>query len=791
MEAFGRILIVVGLSFAALSSTGRSLATVVDRPCVGDCNRDGRVTVDELVVGINVGLGRQPMTDCSRLDANGDGLIAVDDLVSAVRDGLAACSFPSVSIDQSGDPIIVETNDLRAELTRTPLRMSFLEPGGTLRTVAAPLTREADDAGFFYERQDARHSLGEILDATAIHRGLQLTVATSEGPPATVWVRFLTQRTVQVDIEPPSPETVTALGERWHSPADELIYGLTERLRDSELLANLETPRDDIIPVEVGSLNRRGEMVEMFIRPTFSLYTPFYQSSRGYGLLVAETMPGQFDLASSEAETLSFELETGTRPENQRLTFYLFLGPDHATILDEYTDLTGRPFVPPDWAFRNWRWRGELAVGAPAELDGVPVNAQMAEDVLMFETFGIPPGVYLFDRPVFPGNFGFARFEWDETRMPNPDSMLDSLRQRGYKLALWSATWLCGSEPGDNGSVGQELGFIAPGPAEEDPPLCADIGGTNFIMDVTNPEARSWFRAELAEFLARYGIQAIKLDRGEEHIPSAATDIWADGRTGREVHNDYVRIQTKIHRDALADAFPDGDFTVLTRSGYTGTQKDAVFWGGDIPASEFFGFGPSTDLGLRSAIISQQRAAYMGFPIWGSDTGGYYEFKDRDVFARWIQFSCFSGIMEIGGVGNHAPWDMPTEPNFDLEMIEIYRRYTSLREQLLPYIVGAATRAGESGLPIVRPLSFLDRTDPELQDRWDQYLFGPDLLVAPIWRIGQRSREVYFPAGTWRSLWNESERFEGPATVELEAPLDTILVFIRGDAPSPLVPVSD
>jgi alpha-glucosidase (family GH31 glycosyl hydrolase) len=176
----------------------------------------------------------------------------------------------------------------------------------------------------------------------------------------------------------------------------------------------------------------------------------------------------------------------------------------------------------------------------------------------------------------------------------------------------------------------------------------------------------------------------------------------------------------------------------------------------------------------------------MGFPVWGSDTGGYYEFKDRDVFARWIELSCFSGIMEIGGVGNHAPWDMPTEPSFDMEMIEIYRRYTSLREQLLPYIVDAAAQAGESGLPIVRPLSFLDRNDPELQDRWDEYLFGPDLLVAPIWRVGQRSREVYFPAGSWRSLWDESMRFEGPTTVELEAPLATILVFIRGDAPSPL-----
>jgi alpha-glucosidase (family GH31 glycosyl hydrolase) len=253
------------------------------------------------------------------------------------------------------------------------------------------------------------------------------------------------------------------------------------------------------------------------------------------------------------------------------------------------------------------------------------------------------------------------------------------------------------------------------------------------------------------------------------------------------VHNDYVRIQTKIHRDALAAAFPDGDFTVLTRSGYTGTQKDAVFWGGDIAGSNFFGFGEGTDLGLRSAIISQQRAAFMGFPIWGSDTGGYYEFKDRDVFARWIELSCFSGIMEIGGVRNHAPWNMPTEPSFDMEMIEIYRRYTTLREELLPYIVDAAAQAGKSGLPIVRPLSFLDRTDPNLQDRWDQYLFGPDLLVAPIWRIGQRSREVYFPAGKWRSLWDESSQFEGPATVELNAPLDTILVFIRGDARSPIL----
>jgi alpha-glucosidase (family GH31 glycosyl hydrolase) len=119
-------------------------------------------------------------------------------------------------------------------------------------------------------------------------------------------------------------------------------------------------------------------------------------------------------------------------------------------------------------------------------------------------------------------------------------------------------------------------------------------------------------------------------------------------------------------------------------------------------------------------------------------------------------------------------------------MIDIYRRYTRLRETLVPYIVGAAREAGASGLPIVRPLAFLDREDPLLLDRWDQYLFGPDLLVAPLWRVGERDREVYFPRGRWRSLWDESVEYQGPATVTLDVPLDTIPVFIRGDAPSPL-----
>ena len=691
----------------------------------------------------------------------------------------AAVEPASVTVTRRGSLLRIETGAAVATVRMRRYALA-LRASGARRV----LTAEARSGGLFYERGGSVHALGAVTAVEALADGARLTVDTDEGDAAIVMLRYRTSRTLAVTLEPPDPATVTAFGDRFRSPRRELIYGLTERLRDSPPIApgTVDIPVDDVRPPEVGSLDRRGETVEMRILPTFSVYAPFYQSSRGYGLAVAGTTFGLFDVAKSDPKIVSFRFETGTTQESRRLSFHLFVGPEHATILDEYTDLTGRPIVPPDWAFLNWRWRDELDVGPTALLDGVMVNARVAEDVLMFEALGIPPGVYLFDRPVLQGNYGFARWAWDETRLPNPTAMLASLRARGYHLMIWSGAWTCGSNPGDNGLEAQSLGFLAPGPVG--PPNCADVGGTSFILDPTSEAARTWWRDKIAAFVAAHGIQGIKLDRGEEHIPSETTDVWADGRTGREVRNDYPTLQARIHHDALSAAFPDGDFLLVSRPAYSGTQRWATVWGGDIPGSESFGSGPGTDLGLRSAIISQQRAAFLGFPIWGSDTGGYYQFKDREAFARWIEFSAFSGLMEIGGKGTHAPWDMPTTPAHDDEMIDIYRRYTQLRATLQPYVVAAAAEAA-TGMPIVRPMPFVDRKDARLADRWDQYMFGSDLLVAPVWKVGQRSREVYLPRGEWRSYFDRSRTFRGPRTLTLDVPLDEILVFERVGATVP------
>jgi len=701
--------------------------------------------------------------------------------------GGSGASNPSVTIERSPERIAVHSASLTAAITRPHFRLIISARGsGDL------LLREPRGGGLFYEREGQAFRVTRVSSDRPLHNGIELTVETDEAAPAagTVTLRYVTDRTLEVTFEPPGPEGAAAFGERWEAAEGEMYYGLTERLRDSPVVAPglIDIPVDDIQPPEAGSLNRRGEIVEMVVRPTIALYAPFYHSSRGYGLLVSGTTFGSFDLAASDPQVSTLRFESGSTAKSRRLRFYVFFGPDHPTILDEYTALTGRPAIPPGWAFRPWRWRDELPAGETGTLDGVTVNAKVAEDVAMFEQLGIPPGVMVFDRPVLSGDYGFARFEWDEERIPNPEAMLAALHGRGFHTLFWSSMWACGSEAGDNGLYAKQFGFLAPGAVAEDPPRCDDLAGTNFILDVTNPEARNWFRNQIAAFTRRYAMNGIKLDRGEEHIPSEASDLWADGRTGREVRNDYQTLQAKLHNEALRDVYPDGDFVLITRSGYTGTQHYAIAWGGDTAGSESFGRGAGTDLGLRSAIISQQRAAFMGYPVWGSDTGGYYEFKDRDVFARWIEFSAFSGIMEIGGKGTHAPWDMPTEPAYDDEMIAIYRRYTNLRASMSDYIVAAAREARESGLPIVRPMVFLDRSDSELGDLWDQYLFGPDLMVAPVWRIGQRSRDVYFPRGEWHSFWNESETFTGPAISTVAAPLDTIPVFVRAGASTPGAP---
>jgi alpha-glucosidase (family GH31 glycosyl hydrolase) len=684
-------------------------------------------------------------------------------LVAALVAFAYACNDGEhLKLTSSGTTLRFASPDAAVIVEREPFRLSLTTASGTILA--------GQQAGALGWREGERTvTLGNVVESDRSGRTLRLDVE-SGGETSTVALTWRTDRTLEVELEPPDGTVATDFSDAYTLAAGEVIYGLSERVQPpgEESVPGLP-PASELDPQETGSLDRRGEVVEMYVQPTMAIYAPFYHSSNGYGLYVEGFTPGRFDVGAAEQNTLRFEFETGTTDESGRLTYNLFAG-DHGTIVDEYTALTGRPFVPPSWAFLNWRWRDELPLGDTATAQGVEMNAWVADDINSYQTYGIPAGVYMIDRPWSPGDFGFNRFEWDPERLPNAEEMLDALDNLGYHVALWTSLWAMGGAPDDNGTEAVESGYLAP--------------GSDRIIDLTNPEAWTWWEAKQIDFADTWDIAALKLDRGEELIPSEVTDIWADGRTGREVHNEYVVMQMHLMFAAMSKA-RGADFVVISRAGYTGAQQYGIFWGGDSPGSTLLGAGPGTDLGLRNAIISLQRAGFMGFPIWGSDTGGYYEFKDRDVFARWLQFSAFTPLMEIGGQGTHAPWDMPTEPNVDDEMIAIYKKYVQLHHDLLAYTEAHAAIAGETGLPIARALVFDFPDDPQVRDLWDEFMYGPDLLVAPVWRSGERSREVYLPAGEWQDFWDRSTTYQGPTTISVDAPLDTIPVFIRAGAELP------
>src|SRR5262245_34077209 len=247
-------------------------------------------------------------------------LVTASILLLAMAGAAHAVQPGRVKTRISSDVVRVQTKAAIAEVRRTPFQLRVLAGRKTL-------VREQSSGGLFYERSGAVHALGDVRDAHALADGVQLDVETDEGSLATVTLRFLTRRTLEVALDPPDPAGVSAAGERLRSPSTERLYGLTERLRDSPAISPgvLDFARDDIQPPEVGSLDRRGETVEMRIVPTFSVYAPFYQSSLGYGLAVAGTTFGVFDLAKTDPETVSFQFETGTTPATKHLVFRIFV----------------------------------------------------------------------------------------------------------------------------------------------------------------------------------------------------------------------------------------------------------------------------------------------------------------------------------------------------------------------------------------------------------------------------------------------------------------------------------
>ena len=568
----------------------------------------------------------------------------------------------------------------------------------------------------------------------------------------TVHIRVQTEGShFRLYLQADRPEEILGWGLSFETGPEEYFTGLMERVVDGPQEASWA-------PGLEAAMNLRGQVVEMILKPTTSVYAPFHLSSRGYAVWVQSEWPGRYDFCLTDPDRVHIGFE------GPDLSVRIYTADTPAALVQAHALEVGPPVLPPRWAFRPWRWRDEHRHRA-TYYDQTPVtgpfNSEMMEDVLMMRAFGIPCGVYWIDRPWGPGRLGYDDFEIDPQRLPHFAESVQWLAEQDIRMVLWIGPFF----QGFMATNALQRGWNVPG----QPPWPNNWP----LVDFTHPAARAYWQEGVAKLL-RLGVAGFKLDRGEEDMPEFGPWRVHDGRSIRQNRNIYPVLYLQAAYE-VARNYRGHDFVLMPRAAYTGSSKYGVFWGGDIGG---------TQEGLRASIIAAQRSAVMGYPFWGSDTCGYnQQLLEQEVCVRWLAFSCFTPIFEVGPTRNVGFWNLPRPPSYDELLIAAWRFYARLHDRLADYTWAQALEAHRTGMPIVRPLFLLDPAAPAAWSNWWTFAYGPDLLVSPVWQKGQREQQVYLPSGhRWRDAWQPDRIYDGGQTLHVPVELHQIPIFVREGA---------
>lgn len=489
---------------------------------------------------------------------------------------------------------------------------------------------------------------------------------------------------------------------------------------------------------------------------------PFLMSTQGYGIWVESYATGSFDIAATDHQYLDLKY-----PE-KKLRVVFMAGPDMKDILNEFTRLTSRPKVPPVWSFGLWKSRDVFQ-----NRDSVLV------DVHKLRRFDIPASVIVFDSP---WETGYNNFEINRQQFTHPEQLFHIIKENGFYSALWFTPMINSKDIQDmkgitpvssNYEEATQKGYLVHDSAGNVVPVTW-WKGTGGLVDLTNPKAKKWWIDQLSKTQKLDGVRAFKLDDGEGvFVPSAK---YYDGTPAWRMKNRYPTLYHQTIQTYI-DSVLGGNGVLLNRSGFTGIQRFPFLWAGDNRSTFSF------KNGFPTVILAGQNAGLSGIPFWGSDISGYINDGKRptkEVFIRWTQFGAFSPFMQVHMTSNLGPWD------FDHQTLNIFRTYAKLHTDLLPYILDAAREAHETGMPVIRAMALAFQDDSKAADYPYQYMFGPDFLVAPMYR-GGTSRVVYLPGGTWFDYWN-GKSYTGPKTIDVKAPLSQIPLFVRAGAIIPMLP---
>ncbi|NDK32201.1 alpha-xylosidase [Nesterenkonia haasae] len=566
-------------------------------------------------------------------------------------------------------------------------------------------------------------------------------VLTSSGTKAHGYIRL--DDNAQVDRGPvsnPRQGTAQFLSDTYvHEQLDldvgELVYGLGERF--GPVVKNGQSV--DIWNADGGTSSEQAYK-----------NVPLYVTNRGYGVFVNHPGHVSFEVGSESVERVQFAVP------GERLEYFVMHGGDPAGVLERYTALTGRPPQVPDWSYGLW-----LSTSFTTNYDEATVN----EFIEGMEARQIPLSVFHFDC-FWMREFNWCDFVWDPRTFPDPEGMLARLHERGLKVSLWINPYI--GQRSHLFDEGKRHGYLVTRP--DGSVWQWDLWQAGMaLVDFTNPDAAAWYQRQLRRLLDM-GVDCFKTDFGER-IPIEVE--YFDGSSPERMHNYYTHLFNSTVFDVLEEVRGPGEAVLFARSATAGGHTMPVHWGGD---------STSTFASMAETLRGGLSLAMGGFAYWSHDIGGFEGTASPDVFKRWVAFGLLSSHSRLHGSESYrVPWLFDevegTDESDPLSSTSVMRRFVTLKQQILPYLVDCGHEASRTGTPILRPMPLAFPHDPAVEHLDRQYMLGPDLLVAPVMQA-DHSVEFYLPQGHWKNLLT-GEKTEGGSWRWETHNFDSLPLYVR------------
>ncbi len=516
-----------------------------------------------------------------------------------------------------------------------------------------------------------------------------------------------------------------------------------------------------------GRLDQKGCVIELIQRNT-EVIIPFYLSSRGYGFLWNNPAVGRVELGANATRWVA--------EAAPQIDYWITTGRDPAEILSNYADVTGHAPVFPDWA--SGFWQSKLRYASQEELESVARE---------YHKRNLPLSVIVID---FFHWTRHGEWQFDPQCWPDPAGMVKRLEEMGIKVmvSLWpTVSRLSKNFPEmwrNKYIIRNKLGSAAQMYFVDNQ---AEDGIYLHYYDSTHPGARKFIWEKVKEGYYRHGIKIFWLDACEpEMLPFMPENLRFYAGDGEAVANSYPLDHVQgFYEGMLAEGEKAPLF--LCRSAWAGSQRyGAAVWSGDVM---------STFSALRAQVKAGLNIGLSGIPWWTADIGGFRGGDPaspyfQQLIIRWFQFGTFCPIFRLHGHRLPTNDDFNGGPNevwcFGDLAYEIIQKYMFLRERLRPYIMEQMAKTSKTGVSPMHPLFVDFPSDPVCYQVDDEYMFGVDLLVAPILDADVSTRQVYLPANsTWKDAWTD-QVFEGGQWLSVEAPLDRIPLFLNGDSSLPI-----